>query len=620
MSLRSFAAAALLLVTAPAVHAQSEEAPLLLPDPLTLDSALELFRTRGLDLLIADAAVAGAEGDVRIAGAVPNPNWSLFPAYTFSPPVHNPSSGALNGPWGVTAGIGDSNALEDSLSGKRWLRLRVAGAALAAARMNRVDAQRTLELAVKSAYITAVQGRDNLDFALQVQAGANQIFQLNQTRYKAGAISEADLAKVETMKLEADQSVDLSVQALRAAKVQLAFLLGVRGRVPDYKVDQDLPKFRVPEGMVDASAESLVGTAFAHRPDLKALGFQRDRALAGIALAKRQRFPDLGLNVQYTQQAGSDNTASQPPTISLRRHRQLAALLLAKGRDQEGRGRLPHAAAAARQGRGAAGRRCRGRVQRLRLDPQAARAHGGAAARSRQARSRAGVAAISEGRRVAARVSRRAAHLHRHQRRISSGPRELLDRRLSARSGDRNGSTMKLEAALSILVAAGVGGCGTHSNAATQPSPPAGEAWLTTQQVKNANLVVQPVGDQDVGGAVVTSGKVTFDDLRVSHVFSPVTGRVVRIEAQPGQRVKKGQPLAVIESPDVGNAFSDLAKAHADLTAAEHDYSGRRSCSTRMPPRRRTTRHRSTTGRRPRPSWRARRRRRRCWRVAAPTR
>src|SRR5207248_5152243 len=64
----------------------------------------------------------------------------------------------------------------------------------------------------------------------------------------------------------------------------------------------------------------------------------------------------------------------------------------------------------------------------------------------------------------------------------------------------------------------------------------------------------------------------TFDDLRVFHAFSPVTGRVVRIDAQPGQRVKKGQSLAVIESPDVGNAFSDLAKAHADLTAAEHDY------------------------------------------------
>jgi len=128
---------------------------------------------------------------------------------------------------------------------------------------------------------------------------------------------------------------------------------------------------------------------------------------------------------------------------------------------------------------------------------------------------------------------------------------------------------MKRHLATLLVVAAG---CGGHASNAAQPQPPAGEAWLTPQQVKNANLVVKEVADQDVGGAVVTSGKITFDDLRVSHVFSPVTGRVVRIEAQPGQRVKKGAPLAVIESPDVGNAFSDLAKAHADLEAAERDY------------------------------------------------
>ncbi|HEY1587014.1 MAG TPA: efflux RND transporter periplasmic adaptor subunit [Polyangia bacterium] len=129
---------------------------------------------------------------------------------------------------------------------------------------------------------------------------------------------------------------------------------------------------------------------------------------------------------------------------------------------------------------------------------------------------------------------------------------------------------MKRHAAILFLVAAG---CGGHaSNAATQPQPPAGEAWLTTQQVKNANLAVQAVTDQDVGGAVVTSGTVTFDDMLVSHEVSPVTGRVVRIDAQPGQRVKKGASLAVIESPDVGTAFSDLAKAHADLEAAERDF------------------------------------------------
>src|SRR6476646_685727 len=304
MSLRVFAA--IVALTAAGVgRAEPEREPLVLPDTVTLDEALKIFRQRGLDLLIADAAVMGAEGDLKSAGAVPNPNWSLFGSYSFTYDSKLPGDNRLESPWGVTAGLGDSAALEDSLSGKRWLRLKVAKAALAAARLNRADAQRNLELGVKSAYIQSVQARDNLDFALQVQTGANQIFQLNQTRYKAGAISEADLAKVETMKLEADQAVDGSEQALRAAKVQLAFLLGVRGRVPDYKVDQDLPKFFVPAPLANVAPDALLTMAFDHRPDLKAISFQRDRASALVALAKRLRFPDLSLNLQYSQQAGT---------------------------------------------------------------------------------------------------------------------------------------------------------------------------------------------------------------------------------------------------------------------------------------------------------------------------
>jgi cobalt-zinc-cadmium efflux system membrane fusion protein len=106
----------------------------------------------------------------------------------------------------------------------------------------------------------------------------------------------------------------------------------------------------------------------------------------------------------------------------------------------------------------------------------------------------------------------------------------------------------------------------------TGPQPPPGEVWLTPQQVHDAKIEVEAVGEQDVDDTILTSGRVTLDDLRSGHVFSPVTGRVVRIAAQLGQRVKKGDPLATIESPDIGNAVSDVHKAEADLIAAQHDY------------------------------------------------
>jgi cobalt-zinc-cadmium efflux system membrane fusion protein len=114
-------------------------------------------------------------------------------------------------------------------------------------------------------------------------------------------------------------------------------------------------------------------------------------------------------------------------------------------------------------------------------------------------------------------------------------------------------------------------GCRSAPESQRNAHPPNGEVWLTDQQVRDAKLAVQPAASHVVSNEVVTSGKIAFDDLRVAHVFSPVTGRVTRILADPGRRVEKGAPLAIIQSPDVGNAFADLGKARADLVTAQHD-------------------------------------------------
>jgi len=125
---------------------------------------------------------------------------------------------------------------------------------------------------------------------------------------------------------------------------------------------------------------------------------------------------------------------------------------------------------------------------------------------------------------------------------------------------------------LGAAVAAPMTGC-RSAPAATNAvaAAPEGEVWLTSQQVRDAKVQVEPVAEHGVGNEIVTSGKVSFDDLRVAHIFSPVTGRIKRIVADPGERMKKGAALATIESPDVGNAFADYGKAQADLIASGHD-------------------------------------------------
>ena len=109
-----------------------------------------------------------------------------------------------------------------------------------------------------------------------------------------------------------------------------------------------------------------------------------------------------------------------------------------------------------------------------------------------------------------------------------------------------------------------------------EPAAAQGEALLSPQQIETLKVSTAEVAERDVGGELITSGRIAFDDLRVAHVFSPVTGRVTSIRAQPGQQVQKGAPLAGMQSADLASALADLDKAQADLTAASHEITRQR--------------------------------------------
>jgi cobalt-zinc-cadmium efflux system membrane fusion protein len=121
--------------------------------------------------------------------------------------------------------------------------------------------------------------------------------------------------------------------------------------------------------------------------------------------------------------------------------------------------------------------------------------------------------------------------------------------------------------------------CNRISEAKTTNTP-TGQVWLTPSQMKDAKLEMGVVQSRLVSDTIISSGRVSFDDLQVSHVFSPVTGRVVKIAAKTGQRVKKGDSLAFIDSPDVGVASAELNEALADLQAAQHEFERQRELYT----------------------------------------
>jgi len=65
------------------------------------------------------------------------------------------------------------------------------------------------------------------------------------------------------------------------------------------------------------------------------------------------------------------------------------------------------------------------------------------------------------------------------------------------------------------------------------------------------------------------SGRLVWDEGKTVRVFPPFAGRVVRILAQPGDVVKPGQALAVLASPEFGQAQADARRGGTDFALAE---------------------------------------------------
>lgn len=68
------------------------------------------------------------------------------------------------------------------------------------------------------------------------------------------------------------------------------------------------------------------------------------------------------------------------------------------------------------------------------------------------------------------------------------------------------------------------------------------------------------------------SGKIAYGEDKYSRISSPLQGRVVEVKAHLGDRVRTGDVLLVVDSPDIAQAYSDYVKEHSDLEYATRAY------------------------------------------------
>ena len=116
-------------------------------------------------------------------------------------------------------------------------------------------------------------------------------------------------------------------------------------------------------------------------------------------------------------------------------------------------------------------------------------------------------------------------------------------------------AVMLVTAALMMLA-----GCSSKTD---DNAPPAtGEAHnVTLSAAQREHLRLYTVVASKFHKTIETTGSVDFDNDQATAVLAPISGPVARLLVDIGDRVKKGDALAVVDSPDFAAAVSAYRKA-----------------------------------------------------------
>ncbi len=134
-------------------------------------------------------------------------------------------------------------------------------------------------------------------------------------------------------------------------------------------------------------------------------------------------------------------------------------------------------------------------------------------------------------------------------------------------------------AAVTIAIAVALAGCGRGAS----PPPAAGAAqtagkapdsaagYFTVPAEQLPHLQLATVSTTTWATTLHTTGTVDWDNDHTTQAITQVSGPITRILVDTGARVKAGDVLLYVSSPDVSNAFSTYRKARNRLELAQHN-------------------------------------------------
>jgi outer membrane protein TolC len=267
----------------------------------------------GFEARLASIAVDAARGDAKSFAAIANPAVSLGYGRALG---YNPAVCSSPGcsPNQYTVGLSDQAAIADVVSGKRGLRKDIGQLSVRIAGLQRDDAIRVIKLAAKQQFSALVFAQARLRLAQRVLQKTQETEQLVQARFNAGA-PLPDLLRAQAIVLDAQSRLRAAQIQLASDRAQLAVMIG-RANAEALIVEESLLVADPPPAVeLTPPVAHWVEQAQMVRPDRAAAGAAVDQSEASLRLARRNRWPDIELQLGYTQQ-GLGSNAIQPGTVS----------------------------------------------------------------------------------------------------------------------------------------------------------------------------------------------------------------------------------------------------------------------------------------------------------------
>jgi len=264
--------------------------------PLTWQEVLDKFEAANPTLRAGQVGLDESKAQEITAFLRPNPNFTLSTDGTQIAPY--------NGVWQPLTGTQFSTNFSylHERQRKRELRRESAENGTGIAISGQADLERTLVLGLRMAFVQALQEKVILELAKENLAYYDHVLEVNRERFKAGAIAQVDLDRLELQRVQYESDLQIAKQSLETAKIQLLMLLNDRTPVDRFDVT----------GAFDfsnqiAPLDEVRQVALDNRPDLKVAHQSIEKAKTDHRLAVANGSTDPTFSAWWTYNPSFNN-------------------------------------------------------------------------------------------------------------------------------------------------------------------------------------------------------------------------------------------------------------------------------------------------------------------------